>query len=466
MPEKIATTQVLMPNELVIYRRERSAIWQCRYKVAGVWQRSSTKQRDLKLAKQTARELMIEAEIRNRSNLPVVTRRFRSVAQLAIQRMDTETANKQGIVSYVEYKRVINDYLIPILGSRNITNIDSSALDDYEAERIQLMEKTPSKSTILKHNAALNRVFDEAVIRGFLTEANRPKLVAKGKQSDRRAAFELEELRAVLNNLEAWVERARTKKSKAMRAVLRDYVEMLVDTGARPGKELLDLKWRHIKFSIKPIITNTGLTDEEGDAIELANLNRSVEMTVTGKTGTRTIVGMKRTVQVLERIAKRNYDIDDSVVNPFAKLTLASNDDKVFKVGDGRELNSFQKMFESYLEEHSLLIDKRTEQKRVFYSLRHTYATLALTHDRVPIHTLAKQMGTSVLMIERHYSHLKVVQAIEQLRGEETGRLIAAGSVIDAEYVSKHANKAADKQARSANKKASNKKTVGSKITS
>jgi hypothetical protein len=47
----------------------------------------------------------------------------------------------------------------------------------------------------------------------------------------------------------------------------------------------------------------------------------------------------------------------------------------------------------------------------------------------VPIHTLAKQMGTSVLMIERHYSHLQVIQAIEQLRGTNTRKLIEA--VID-----------------------------------
>jgi len=44
---------------------------------------------------------------------------------------------------------------------------------------------------MLTHNAALNRVFDEAVIRNFLTEANRPKLEAKGKASDRRPAFDM-----------------------------------------------------------------------------------------------------------------------------------------------------------------------------------------------------------------------------------------------------------------------------------
>ena len=66
-------------------------------------------------------------------------------------------------------------------------------------------------------------------------------------------------------------------------------------------------------------------------------------------------------------------------------------------------------MFDGFLADHGLLIDPKTNQKRVFYSLRHTYATLSLTHDGVPIHTLAKQMGTSVLMIEKHYSHLQVI---------------------------------------------------------
>ena len=392
MPEQVATTHVLMPNELVIYRRERSGVWQCRYKVAGIWQRASTKQRNLKLAKQAARELMIEAEIRHRSNLPVVTRRFRDVAKLAIQRMDAETANKQGKISYTDYKRVIEDYLIPILGNRSITNIDSSALDELDAKRIDLMEKVPSQSTMLTHNTALNRVFDEAVIRGFLTDANRPKLDAKGKQSDRRPAFDLEELRALLNNFEAWIERAVNEKSKELRQLLRDYVEMLIDTGARPGKELMNLKWRQIKFAKKPVVTHTGEfdnSDDEHNPISNATLNRSVEMTVAGKTGTRTIVGMKRTVQALERIALRNYGVKDSIVNPFAQLTVPSNNDFVFRTKKKVKPTSFQKMFDRYLDEHNLRLDKRTEQNRVFYSLRHTYATLSLTFDSVPIHTLA-----------------------------------------------------------------------------
>jgi len=243
MPDKLDTTHILMTNELVIYQRERSDVWQCRYKVDKQWQRASTGERDIKKAKTKARELMIEAEIRKRSNLPVITRRFRDVAKLAIQRMKDETASGKGKVSYEDYERVINDYLIPFLGNRLITSIDYPVLDDLDAYRIEQMGKPPASSTMLTHNAALNRVFDEAVMRNFLTEANRPKLEAKGRAGKRRPAFDLEEIRAVINNFEGWIARAKSSKSKETRLLMRDYVRALLNTGARPGKELLDLKW-------------------------------------------------------------------------------------------------------------------------------------------------------------------------------------------------------------------------------
>lgn len=448
MPEQKETTHTLIERELIVYRRERSKIWQCRYKVDGVWQRASTKEHDLKKAKARAHELRLEAEIRKRSNLPVITRKFKDVARLAVERLEHEIAIGKGKRSYTDYIRVIQDYLIPILGKRSITNIDYQALDELNTKRAQLMEKVPTQSTMLTHNAALNRVFDEAVIRGFMTEANKPTLEATGKKSERRAAFDMNELRALLASFDDWIEAARTAQSKEMRTLLRDYVDVLIDTGARPGDELLNLQWRQIKFAMKPTLTHTGVidnTDDQHEEITLSNLNRSVAMTVSGKTGTRTIVGMNRTVKALERIALRNYDIDDSIVNPFKKLTVPTNTDYIFRTRDKQAPTSWQKMFESYLKEHNLLIDPITAQKRVFYSLRHTYATLALTNDKVPIHTLAKQMGTSVLMIEKHYSHLKVVQAIDQLRGEETRKLIDAGGVVDEIYTSKRKLKQQEK---------------------
>ena len=444
MPQIVETTHELLPRELVIYRRERSGIWQCRYKVAGVWQRASTKQRKLELAKDRAKEIFFEAEIRNRSNLPVITRRFKDIAKLAVERMEQELSAGKGKVIYRDYIRVMKDYIIPSLGNRMIANIDYEALEQFDRDRIEQMGKEPTSSTLHTQTAAMNRVFDEAVIRGFLTEANRPKLVASnGKKSDRRPAFELHELKALLANLEPWIDAARNLASRERRLIMRDYIEMLIDTGARPGIELLDIKWKQIRFMMSPASTLTDQVDERGERIEVHNLNRSCELTVTGKTGTRQIIGRQPTVKVLERIAKRNYGVDISLTDPLKDLINPNNEDYVFRTKDKKEdvSESFQKMFMCFLEDHNLLKDPKTEQKRVFYSLRHTYATLALTHDRVPIHTLAKQMGTSVVMIERHYSHLKVIQAAEQLRGAETRRLIEADAKVSASYQSKKRGK-------------------------
>ncbi len=67
-----------------------------------------------------------------------------------------------------------------------------------------------------------------------------------------------------------------------------------------------------------------------------------------------------------------------------------------------------------------------TGNPRTFYSIRHTYATFALTYDTINIHNLARQMGTSVVMIEKHYSHLDAEKATEQLGGEKMRGLLAS----------------------------------------
>ena len=440
MPEIKATTHVVTSNKLVVYRREQSTIWQCRFKVGGVWQRATTNERELAKAKEKAHELLIEAEIRKRENLPVVTRKFRNIAQLAVKRMQDELGRGEGKVSYEEYIRVIDQYLIPALGKRAITNIDVEALRELADLTTAKLGHEPSKSTQLKHNAALNRIFDEAAIRGFLTEVNRPKLDTKKSAGERRAAFELHELAAVLRNLEHWINSAKNEESRERREIMRDYIEVLVDTGARPGKELLNLRWNQIQYRINPTSTPTGkfVTDGESEPEEivLSDLNQSVDMTVDGKTGRRVIIGRRPAVKALARIAQRNYEVENNVAYPLKDVAKPNNSDYVFRTKKEKEdiSSSFQKMLESFLKKYNLLVDPITGQYRVFYSFRHTYATLALTHDKVPIHTLAQQMGTSVLMIERHYSHLKVINAIDQLRGVETRRLISVTTAFDDLY--------------------------------
>lgn len=135
------TTHVLMNRELVLYKSPRSDVWQCRYKVDHKWLRGSTKEYDFHKACHRAKELLIEAEIRKRANIPVVTRRFKDIAILAVDRMQQEKRAGTGKVIYTDYMIVIEKYLIPFFGGRMITNIDYHALDEFDEWRLSNMKK-------------------------------------------------------------------------------------------------------------------------------------------------------------------------------------------------------------------------------------------------------------------------------------------------------------------------------------
>jgi integrase len=79
----------------------------------------------------------------------------------------------------------------------------------------------------------------------------------------------------------------------------------------------------------------------------------------------------------------------------------------------GEQLSSMENIFRNLMKHSKLMFDSGG-QRRTLYSLRHTYATRALASG-VDIHTLARQMGTSVLMIEKHYSKITPMLKAEML---------------------------------------------------
>jgi len=401
MREKNSTTHILIERELRIYQRERSAIWQVAFNVDGRWNRATTNERELDKAKKSAHNLLIKASVKKELKISPVTRKLKDIANTVLKQLkdNIEQGNAKSI--YTSYVSIIQNYIIPILGKYSVNNIGREVLDEYETKRTKKMGKPATYSTQLTHNATLNLIFDEAVLQRFMTELDRPKLIAKGKVSERRPAFDLEEIRALKQNFNSWIERADNQVSKNLRTLLREYVYVLLDTGARPGKELLNLRWKQIRYTH---------VDESGS---------HCEMSVSGKTGNRRIIGWDDTIEVLRRLLKVQ-----GLGGGIESVTESNYNGFVFRMEDGKEPQSFQKLFETFLRQHNLLIDPNTEQRRVFYSLRHTYATFKLTYDKTPIYTLAEHMGTSVSMIEKHYGHLKVKEALPQLKGETTRGLL------------------------------------------
>jgi hypothetical protein len=90
----------------------------------------------------------------------------------------------------------------------------------------------------------------------------------------------------------------------------------------------------------------------------------------------------------------------------------------VFRLPDGTASANLRQTFKIFMKDTGLLTCPRTGQDRTLYSLRHTYATFSLLNDGMDVHTLAVQMGTSILMIERHYSHLTPRLKKEMLTGK------------------------------------------------
>jgi len=457
-----ATTHVLIAHQLVVYRRERSSIWQCRFSVDGRWQRTSTGERDLRVATARAHEILIEANVKKRMNVAPITRKFKDIATVVVNKLKSEIASGNAKAIYKDYVTAIEKYFSPALGKFAVNNIDYKALEQLDSYRIKHMKNPPTRSTLLNHNAALKLIFDEAIYRGYMVDLNRPKLVAKGKTSERRSEFAVKEVIAIRSNFEAWI--ADTKAdSIELRALLRDYVNMLLDTGARPGRELLELKWTQISYQANPIIKKTGVIteasdlDDGGEEIEVVNLNQTAILNIQdSKTGFRLAIGRQPTVLALDGIAQRNYGVrlTELLKKQSSDFVFAYREyisDKMAKKAKAKKTpalvrpTSFPKLFSSYLKTHNLEIEPTTQKKRVLYSLRHTYATLALTHDDVAIHTLAKQMGTSIKMIEQHYSHLDAVKAVHQLRGDESRQLIAAKGDVDEQNMYKPVSKSQSK---------------------
>jgi len=329
--------------------------------------------------------------------------------------MQNELDEGSGKVVYKHYIAAIKNYLLPYFGKMDIANIgvnDLKAFNEWRDKTISQQQwesaiqaaknratnpeqlkaakeikKKPfkaSQSTINTHNSALNRVFDEALLRGWITASIKPVLLNKGVKAESRGAFTPDEYRDIYTKLRQWSKSGRTDETKELREVLREYVLILANTGIRHGTEAANLKWKHIAW----------FSDGSGE--------RYLTLNVDGKRGKRELVARDSTTDYLDRLRKLNPRLAKYAT--LDELIAAKVDEYVLVGRTGKVIltNSLAASFRQFLNETGLLIGA-DDKPRSLYSLRHTYATFALADGR-NIHKLAVQMGTSVGKLEKYYS--------------------------------------------------------------
>ena len=248
MPLKSDQTHHILEGQATLYQRVGTPHWQVRYKIGSKWLRGTTKQTKLADAKTAAVDLIVDAKFREKNDLPVINKRFKSVANLAIKRMEELNEAGQGKATFKQYIYAINKYLIEYFGKYNIDKIDHPLISRFSVWRIEEMKKAPSQSAINTHNSALNRIFDEALLRGYITQLQIPHLENKGASSDRRPTFTEAEYDALVLAMRTWVKEARKGYETQARNILSSYVLILANTGIRAGTEAMNLKWKHLFY--------------------------------------------------------------------------------------------------------------------------------------------------------------------------------------------------------------------------
>ena len=394
----ISTETVVVKPELIrLVRRGDSKKWQAHYKLDALktWFRRSTNTADVKEATRIAERLWMKATFDQEDGRPVISRRFKPVAEVVLRRLDAEILAATAKPSARDYVSAIRLYLIPFYGNYNIDGIKPAVISEFHVWRRERVGRELSGSAQNNHNAALNLIFDEAIERGYLTEYARPATKNTGADSDRRAEFSHEELEAMMIHAPKFIADGRTARTKMIRELLAIYVPFMAATGMRAGTEAEFLEWRHIDVEVR-----------DGQPVLHFRLQR-------GKLGARNFVAHNSCWLLLERLRQLSPGLVSMTLDEVLKKRLPH---RLFRLSDGSVPDNWNKPFRQWLEGASLLNCPVTGKERSLYSLRHYYATQRLL-EGIPIHDLSQQMGTSVLMITKHYSHLTSLMKAKQFAG-------------------------------------------------
>lgn len=348
----------------------------------------------------------------------------RNAARIALN--DYEDAlhkKKAGVVlDKVSFKKLLKDYLVQHKGQSkykyhsetaerhilpffkkvdDVSKLTTKDMIDYNNHRQEKSGYTVATQTINRENSVLRQLVTFGKECGWIKSDVKVKRLQEN--SKRRRHFTLDEYRTLYRVARTRASEFGGKKSglsekkRALltqqhwsRNLLRDVIVILSNTGMRVG-ELSSVTWRDIDWD-----------------------NSELRLREAGKTrSSRKVVIRESGIKALKRIQKRRQDYIKKNGGSF------DNEERVQCFPNGTFVASFKKGFDELLKACGFKY-ANSKDKHALTSLRHSYATFRLTTrkgKRASMRGLAKQMGTSDKMIERHYGHDDVSDYKEELIG-------------------------------------------------
>ena len=160
-------TVVVKPEQIRLVRRGDSKKWQAHYKLGGIktWFRRSTDTANVKEAAKIAERLWMKATFDFEEGRPVISKKFKPVAEVVLHRLEAEITAGTAKPSARDYLSAIKLYLIPFYGQYNVDGIKPAVISEFHVWRRNKVGRELSGSAQNNHNAALNVIFDEAIER-------------------------------------------------------------------------------------------------------------------------------------------------------------------------------------------------------------------------------------------------------------------------------------------------------------
>lgn len=391
-PPTVLESKTFKDGGIYLYRRAeyKKPTWFIRLKIPGakgyVWKSSRTT--DEFAAYKVAEDLYNQSLVKVLSGGKLNSKRIADALKAYVAHFERD----QDRLS-IRYKVLFAKRLIPEFKTHTFDELDT-ALISKVLDRLseQSKRKTLSPNTIKRLLADLRHFLNWAIEQGY-TDAL-PRFPKVRDDQNRRPHFDDADWSALTRYMATFVRKAHPSVRRD-RNLLVNFVLILANTGIRVG-EARNLKWR----DLRPIVSPDG--------------TESVALMVKGKTGMREVVA--RTSDVKKWFNRILDDRKEDLGNENSDLCNARAvppDSYVFCGRDGVPVGSFKKSFTRLLADAGVEFDSFGE-KRTLYSLRHTYATFRL-HEGVNQYVLARNMGTSVAMLEQFYGHTSNITSADEL---------------------------------------------------
>jgi integrase len=391
-----------------LYQRPNTRIWWTRQRRpdGSGWTRFSTGQEVFEDAVSAALKAYQEASFRHRYGLTPSSRSFREAVHAVMDRLRAEVENGKRDPQYARNAiAYLERYALSFFGDRPIDEITTPDMAAFRQYRATYWTTGPGKDEVQtvagKNGRTINRrtrhgvnpasgewswlraVFDHAVDQGWIKKERLPEIKATAVRVRRRPNISEEEYLTIERVGLDWIEQGRKGVHERVRFLTAAFAVTLFKSGMRPG-EATSLRWKDLDY-----VTVEG--------------KRYFQLHVRGKTGYRPVIPLPEVENWLDEVRKRHPD--------------TSPDQLVFLTVDhiGQPFQpDFAKPFRNLLE-FAGVTHNNSGDRYCLYSLRHAYATERLKEGNIDAHTLARAMGTSTAMMDRHYSHMTATLAAKRL---------------------------------------------------